>query len=176
MVKCKTDLRSKRRQYRNRKSSADLHKRLMNPAHRNQGSHVLRHMPSRHRTHLGRLINLACFVQSLKPHRLSTRTTVTMVSKLFLVAAILAATVQAARVQFWTTRDSCAGLSSEDYQNVPCNTCVDPPFGERVPRSRHFVSNYSPWQIGMPRRLLGLGIHGGRVTARYGLCLRRRLP
>lgn len=71
------------------------------------------------------------------------RTTVAMVFKSLLVAIICATTLQAARVQFWTTRNNCSGLSSEDYQNVPCNTCVDPPFGERVPRSRHFVSNYS---------------------------------
>ncbi|KAA1478668.1 hypothetical protein DENSPDRAFT_788300 [Dentipellis sp. KUC8613] len=31
------------------------------------------------------------------------------------------------RVQFFTSR-SCAGASSEDYRNLNCNTCVDPPF------------------------------------------------
>lgn len=53
-----------------------------------------------------------------------------MVFKLLLVAAICVTTAQAARVQFWTTRNDCAGGSSEDYQDVPCNSCVDPPFSE----------------------------------------------
>lgn len=57
-----------------------------------------------------------------------------MLYKQLLIAVVLAATVQSARVQFYTTR-SCSGGASEDYQNVPCNSCVDPPLGERITKS-----------------------------------------
>lgn len=63
-----------------------------------------------------------------------------MFSKTFLVATAITvfATVAqglpqtaraGARVQFYTTRDSCGGTPSEDYQNVKCNTCIDPAGG-----------------------------------------------
>ncbi|THG97916.1 hypothetical protein EW026_g4189 [Hermanssonia centrifuga] len=46
----------------------------------------------------------------------------------FVAFAVLAAAavVNCAELQFYTTR-SCAGGASQDYQNVACNSCIDPP-------------------------------------------------
>lgn len=57
-----------------------------------------------------------------------------MFSKSFVVAGFVAllaaaAPVNGARVRFYTTRDSCKGSPSQDYQNVKCNSCIDPPGG-----------------------------------------------
>ncbi|THH02109.1 hypothetical protein EW026_g738 [Hermanssonia centrifuga] len=42
-------------------------------------------------------------------------------------AALAAATVvHGAEVQYYTTR-SCSGAASQDYRNVACNSCIDPP-------------------------------------------------
>ncbi|KAM5545810.1 hypothetical protein V8D89_000848 [Ganoderma adspersum] len=49
-------------------------------------------------------------------------------STVFVALAAYATLASAARVQFYTAKQ-CSGSSSEDYQNVQCNTCVDPPFG-----------------------------------------------
>lgn len=59
-----------------------------------------------------------------------------MFSKSFFVAAAIAAfatVAQGARVQFYTSRDNCAGAPAEDFQNIACNTCVDPA-GGTLPR------------------------------------------
>ncbi|TFY63702.1 hypothetical protein EVG20_g6206 [Dentipellis fragilis] len=48
-------------------------------------------------------------------------------SALLLPLVFLVPAAVGIRVQFFTPR-SCAGAASEDYRNLNCNTCVDPPF------------------------------------------------
>ncbi len=51
-------------------------------------------------------------------------------------AALAAATVvHGAEVQYYTTR-SCSGAASQDYRNVACNSCIDPPGGMPIPTSQ----------------------------------------
>ena len=52
-------------------------------------------------------------------------------SIVFVALAAYATLASAARIQFYKAKQ-CSGGSSEDYQNVQCNTCVDPPFGVSV--------------------------------------------
>lgn len=101
-----------------------MHRAVRRPAYR-----VLQ-QPLTSGTFEGTPINIECFTQVLKPQILFPEPTVAMFFKLLPVAALCATAVHGARVQFWTTRDGCAGPASEDYQNVPCNSCVDPPLGE----------------------------------------------
>ncbi|KZP07811.1 hypothetical protein FIBSPDRAFT_939298 [Athelia psychrophila] len=49
-----------------------------------------------------------------------------MYSKSFLALAIAATFVSAAEVKWWSTKSSCQGSPSEDYQNLGCG-CNDPP-------------------------------------------------
>ena len=49
-------------------------------------------------------------------------------STVFVALAVYAGLASAARVQFYTQL-GCPGAASEDYQNVQCNSCVDPPGG-----------------------------------------------
>ena len=63
-----------------------------------------------------------------------------MFSKSFIVAGVVAllaaaAPVNGARVRFYTSRNNCAGSPSQDYQNVKCNSCIDPPGGTSFPPS-----------------------------------------
>ena len=53
-------------------------------------------------------------------------------STIFVALAAYTTFASAARIQFYKAKQ-CSGGSSEDYQNVQCNTCVDPPFGLSVP-------------------------------------------
>ncbi|PSS38017.1 hypothetical protein PHLCEN_2v102 [Hermanssonia centrifuga] len=79
-------------------------------------------------------------------------------------AALAAATVvHGAEVQYYTTR-SCSGAASQDYRNVACNSCIDPPGGMPIPTSqftppdRHY---HTPdwWAV----QFSGLGVNN-RVT------------
>lgn len=69
---------------------------------------------------------------------------------LVFVALALASAVLAAEVQFGTTKSCDAGSFSEDYQNVACNSCVDPPGGECCGLLSHLLipmlPGFADWQ------------------------------